>query len=105
MCTHRDAAAIVALLSRPGLPTVIARDGVQHSWASYSQTMRRVILAAEAQRWLEGITVPVRLAIGTRDPIPDARFLDELARGHSTVTVERWDDADHDLPLTHPPEP
>jgi pimeloyl-ACP methyl ester carboxylesterase len=102
MCGHRDAAAVVARLWRPGLPPTIARDGVQHSWVSYSQTMRRVILDAAAPGWLPATRCPVMLVAGARDPVTDVALLDDLAVRHANVTTEVWSGGDHDLPLSHP---
>ena len=65
VCKHRGAAAVVASLVRPGLPALIRRDGVQHSWASYSQSFRQVLDSAEASRSLANIHVPIELVAGT----------------------------------------
>lgn len=102
MCAHRATAASLAGLWRPGLPTPIARDGVQHTWASYSGTMRDVILSADIPAWLDAIDVPVRLVAGDQDPIVDADWLAELSARHTHITLELWPGRDHDLPLTDP---
>lgn len=83
MCAHRDAAAKLARLWRPGLPAAIVRDGVQHSWVSYSETMGRIILAADAPAWLDDVCCPIALVIGDRDPIADRGL------GTSSPPVER----------------
>ena len=102
MCKHRGAAAVVASLVRPGLPAVIRRDGVQHSWASYSQSFRQVLASAEARRWPANIHVPVELVPGTEDPVTDLAYLRQLAEQLPYVTLTIRDGADHDLPLTNP---
>ncbi len=102
VCKHRGAAAIVASLVRPGLPAAIRRDGVQHSWASYSQSFRQVLASAEGGRWLAGIHVPVELVAGTEDPVLDLTYLRQLAEELPYVTLSIRDGADHDLPLTIP---
>lgn len=101
MCDHREAAAIVAAAVRPGLPAAIRRDGVQHSWASYSQTFRHVLAAAEGGRWLAEVRVPVELAAGTDDRVTDLGYLGRLAYDLPHVTLTVHEGADHDLPLTH----
>ena len=102
VCKHRGAAAVVASLVRPGLPAVIRRDGVQHSWASYSQSFRHVLASAEGSRWLAKIDVPVELVAGTEDPVTDLAYLRRLAEELPHVTLTIRDGADHDLPLTDP---
>ncbi len=102
VCKHRGAAAVVASLVRPGLPGVIRRDGVQHSWASYSQSFRQVLASAEASRWLANIHVPVELVAGTEDPVTDLTYLQQLAEKLPHVTLNIRSGADHDLPLTNP---
>ncbi len=103
VCNHRELAAWFAAALRPDLPPQIARDGVQHTWVSYSETLRRLLLAAEASAWLDEIDVPVLFVAGTGDPVCDLAWLDHLAARHPGVTVERWQ-GDHDLPLSYDSE-
>ena len=102
VCRHRSAAAVVASLVRPGLPAIIRRDGVQHSWASYSQSFRQVLASAEGTRWLAGIRVPVDIVAGTHDPVIDLTYLRQLAEQLQHVTLTIRDGDDHSLPLTNP---
>ena len=102
MCKRRGAAAVVASLVRPGLPAVIRRDGIQHSWASYSQSFRHVPASAEGSRWLANVHVPVELVAGADDPVTDLAYLRQLAEELPFVTLTVHDGADHDLPLTDP---
>ena len=102
VCKHRSAAAVVASLVRPGLPAVIRRDGVQHSWASYSQSFRQVLASAEGGRWLTNLHVPVELVAGAEDPATDLVYLRQLAEQQPYVKLTIRDGADHDLPLTNP---
>lgn len=101
MCAHHRAAAALARWSNPGLPPELAADAVEHTWSSYSETLGRCLLTGEPATWLRNISVPVHLIAGTRDPVVDFELLDELARRHDGVRVERWD-GDHGLPLTEP---
>ncbi|MEO6126361.1 MAG: alpha/beta fold hydrolase [Ilumatobacteraceae bacterium] len=101
-CKHRRAAAVVASLIRPGWPAVIRRDGLQHSWTSYSQSFHEVLATAEAAQRLANIDVPVEFVAGSDDPVTDLTHLRHLAAHLSHVTLTIRDGADHDLPLTDP---
>ncbi len=92
----------MAVLLRPGMPPDIARDAVQHTWKSYSDTMLEMILAARTVAWLDQISVPVTLIAGVHDNVPNLELLAELADDHPNVSFEPWPDADHDVPLTDP---
>jgi pimeloyl-ACP methyl ester carboxylesterase len=102
MCAHREAAAKVASLLRPGLPAAIRRAGVQHTWVSYSQTFKHVLAAADGGQWLAHMQVPVEFVAGANDPVTDLCYLRQLADELPHVTLTVQDDADHDLPLTEP---
>lgn len=103
VCDHRAIAGTLAIATHPGLPPPIAADGVQHTWESYSETLERVILAAEAGTWLAAATCPVRLVAGDRDRVVDNAFLSELRTRHRAVTTETWPGG-HDVPLALPHE-
>lgn len=98
VCEHRRLAAAVARLTNPSLPGPIAADGVEHTWASYSQTLELVLLAAGAAGWLRNAHCPVQLVAGDGDPVVDRGFLAQLAAECSHVALEVWDGG-HDLPL------
>jgi pimeloyl-ACP methyl ester carboxylesterase len=99
VCDHRDLAATLAQVLRPDLPGPIARDAVHHTWASYSQSLRDVILAAETRELVPRLGGPVHVIAGDRDPIAPADLLGGLTG--SCMPPAIWD-ADHDLELTHP---
>jgi pimeloyl-ACP methyl ester carboxylesterase len=101
---QRHAAGGARLLSalRRDLPPEVVADAVQHSWASYSETITKVVLMAEAGQWLPSVSVPVHLVAGRRDPVVDLDHLNELAEVDDHVSVERWSGAGHGIPLTHP---
>jgi pimeloyl-ACP methyl ester carboxylesterase len=99
---HRHTAARVATRLRPDLPKALAADAVEHSWESFSETLARVVLAAEAPSWLDQIDVPIHLIVGGQDPVVDVPFLDELAHSHPRLQLDIWGGAGHDLPLTDP---
>jgi pimeloyl-ACP methyl ester carboxylesterase len=100
VCEHRDVAAVVAQLTRPDLPGPIARDGVEHTWPSYSETLERVVLSAEARPLLETLDLPVHLVTGAADRVAPPALLDGLA-AQPNVTTGIWDGG-HELPLLHP---
>jgi pimeloyl-ACP methyl ester carboxylesterase len=101
VCEHRRLAATLAVLTRGGLPAPIARDGVEHSWASYSRSVDRLILSTDAVPLIERLHLPIRFVVGVDDPIPDQDLLAELALfGHISLTV--WSGADHGVVIEQP---
>lgn len=102
VCDHRAAAVGLAGVLRPGLPAPILRDGVQHSWASYSETFGHVLAAAEGAHWLAEVSVPVGLVAGSDDRVTDLGYLHRLAAALPHVSLTVSEGADHGLPLTDP---
>lgn len=100
MCDHRGIAGWLAVALHPELPIPVARDSVQHSWASYSETLAEIIVSARAGAWLNALTIPVLVVAGDEDQVLDHAYLDRLAV-RSSLTLERWAGA-HDLPLSRP---
>jgi pimeloyl-ACP methyl ester carboxylesterase len=99
---HRRAAARLAGHFRSDLPRALAADAVAHSWESFSETLTRVVLAAEARTWLDQTDTPIDLIVGGQDPLVDIAFLDELSHTHPRLHLDVWSGAGHDLPLTDP---
>jgi pimeloyl-ACP methyl ester carboxylesterase len=103
MCMRRPRLARwVAVTYRPELPLPVARDGVRHSWESYSQSFAELVEAVARPRWVEEATVPVRVLTGGLDRLPDLAVLGALAGARPDVRVEVIAGADHLLPLSHP---
>lgn len=100
LCRHHRMGTELAILTHPRLPRAVAADAVQHSWASYSQTLGRVILDAKALDWLGTTESPVRLVAGDHDPVVDHQLLRDVG-AISGVEVEIWPGR-HDLPLVEP---
>ena len=98
---HPKLSGLLLQALRPDLPSPLAHDGIRHSWASYAETLRRVIVAAGGSDWLTQVNVPVRLVVGDDDPVTDAAFLAELTASLPSVTLSVWSGG-HDLPLIHP---
>ncbi len=103
MCRHRELAARLAVLARPDLPAEIATDSVQHSWASYSRSLRRLVLDADTARWLAQVDAPVVIVAGDADPVCDQRWLRELASRGPATRFCAWP-GHHHLPLLRPIE-
>ncbi len=97
----RLAAGLFSMM-RPDLPYPMAEDATRHSWVSYSETVRRVILAAEGAKWLASARPPVVIVAGSQDRYMDLGFLSELSDRHPHVQLRVWDGEGHDLPLTQP---
>jgi pimeloyl-ACP methyl ester carboxylesterase len=97
-------AARLAHWSHRDLPSAIAIDAVRPSWVSYSETLTRLVLAGDANTWLDEIDVPVRLFVGSRDHTCNIDLLTRLASATRHVDVDVWHDAGHHLPLERPLE-
>jgi pimeloyl-ACP methyl ester carboxylesterase len=103
LCQARPALAVrLYSMIRPDLPYPLVEDSIQHSWASYSETLRRLILAAEGANWLASAGSPVLLVVGTADKYLDLEFLRSLADQHPHVHLDVWAGQGHDLPLSQP---
>jgi pimeloyl-ACP methyl ester carboxylesterase len=100
LCERRPSlAAKLVVRLRPDLPRELAADAVEHSWASYSETLTRVVLAAEASHWLEQIDAPVLFVVGSDDAVCDLGFLGQLVSGTRVADLLVLPGAGHDLPL------
>lgn len=101
VCDHRDLASRLAQWTHPGLPPEVARDGVAHTWHSYSQSLEQVILSARAGSWLPSVQASVHLVAGRSDRIVDRAHLADLASHQSGLVLETWEGG-HNLPLSQP---
>ena len=101
VCNHRRLAGKLAVLTHPRLPAPVAADSVQHTWTSYSETLQKLVLGAEAPSWRPDIRCRVWLVAGDADRVVDNGFLAELADQHAHVRAETWP-GDHHLPLRQP---
>jgi pimeloyl-ACP methyl ester carboxylesterase len=100
----RLAARVYAAL-RPAFPYPLVQDATRHSWVSYSETMRRVILAAEAATWFASRGTedpPILVVAGDQDRYLDLEFLGELVGQGSGAWLDVWPGEGHDLPLVQP---
>lgn len=103
ICSARPRLAVrLYAAARPAIPLPVLEDATRHSWVSYSQTVARVILAAEGARWLDSTRVPIVIVAGTRDRYLDVEFLRELLDACPPHRLEVWEGEGHDLPLARP---
>jgi len=81
----------------PDVPAVVAKDGLRHTWTSYSRTLQNVIFRAQTGEWLQALRHPILMIHGIEDrtaPIenvrrglahlPHARLI-ELQTGHNFI--------------------
>jgi len=59
MYSIRPLLRLVARLLAPDVPPAVARAALQHTWISYSQTLRHVIFKPHAREWLQLVQHPV----------------------------------------------
>lgn len=102
-CDHRALAGQISILTHPSLPPAVAADGVQHSWASYAETLQEVILAAEGSTWVDQVGCPALLVAGDRDPVVDHDYLRQVAFTHDNFELLEQS-GDHNMALRRPDE-
>lgn len=99
-CDHRRLAATISGLVRPALPPAVAADSVEHSWASYSRSMRHTLIEGQSVDRVSDSLCPVLLVAGNDDPVVDRAYLETLSK-RTNVTLLTWQGG-HDLPLRQP---
>lgn len=103
LCEKRpELAARLYSMIKPDFPYPILEDATRHSWTSYSETIKRVILATEAVRWVGSVRCEVELVAGTEDRLLDLDLLRELTECHPHVRLHVVPGAGHHLPLAQP---
>ncbi|GAC1345552.1 MAG: hypothetical protein NVSMB29_19820 [Candidatus Dormibacteria bacterium] len=103
LCGRRPGlAARVALFYRNDLPAEIARDGVLHSWESYSESIGELLAARVRPEWIAELALPVAILHGARDRLPDRALLEKIAATSPQIRFEVIDEADHQVPLAQP---
>jgi pimeloyl-ACP methyl ester carboxylesterase len=100
MCAHRELARRLAPLLRPDVPAPIARDAVDHTWHSYTQSMELLILSAESPTWVKAANRPVDLMAALDDAVPDIALLNALREANPLVPLTLIADGGHELPLS-----
>lgn len=105
MCEHRRPSSWVAVALNPDAPVPLARLGVLHTWPAYRDALEYVVLAQDWRPAMEALVsaqVPVALANGASDPVPDHALVAELAGTHAVVDAPVHRVAAHELPVAHP---
>ncbi|CAN7176675.1 alpha/beta hydrolase [Microbacterium foliorum] len=104
MCRHRRFASYAAIAVNPSLPITVARDGVRHTWLSYSGALNSIVMSDDWLPALEALgrrNIAVLLVNGTDDPVPVPGLADRLARSYPNLTVSTHRGG-HQLPLSDP---
>ncbi|MAT06686.1 MAG: hypothetical protein CL424_16745 [Acidimicrobiaceae bacterium] len=103
-CRHRMAAGWLSTVAEPRLPIPIARQVPLHTWPSYRDAVRHLVIHVDWQELMstcEHLGIEVRLAWGARDPVGDRSYAKRLTSGRA-AHIEVLDHGDHRLPLTDP---
>lgn len=98
MCRHRTVASWLAVVIRPDLPVMVARSGVNHTWASYAGSLDGLIRDgdwAPALWALNERSIRVVIANGAHDPVPVPGRARMLERRFPSVRYEIREYADH----------
>lgn len=99
MCLlRRPAAGVLARWARD-LPTRVARDGVQHSWPAYRDTLLALLEDNPLPAAVEHPPAPTTVVVGDADPETPAS--DVLDWPHERVEVIEVEGGDHLLPIRH----
>ena len=108
-CTlHRVAHPVARVLVtrfHPELPAAVVADGLEHTWASYSRTLRSVVIEHRVAPDLITAAVPTVLLGGRQDPEAPAVYLEALdakLRSASVPVRLELGAGDHHLALRHP---
>lgn len=104
-CGHRGIASWLAVGSRPDLPVPVTRSGVNHTWATYSDSLDSLVRDdawAPALQALGERRTRVLITEGSRDPVPVPGRGVELARHFPGTRYRIHENADHLLPLADP---
>ncbi|WP_282826727.1 alpha/beta fold hydrolase [Gulosibacter sediminis] len=104
MCRHRLFASYVAVALNPSLPVPVARDGVRHTWLSYTGALNSIVMSDD---WLPALdtlgqrNIAVLLVNGIDDPVPAPGRADRLACSYPNLTALTHKGG-HQLPLSDP---
>ena len=95
MCRLRPLAVAFAPLLVRDLPAKIAADGPRHTWASYSRTLRRVVIEHRVAPDLSAVRMPVTLIHGRGDEVAPLAHLLALADENPHLRVHLVDGDHH----------
>jgi hypothetical protein len=72
---------------------------VQHTWASYSETLDDVILSTSVNHSLHRTKCSMRFVVGDQDRVVDLPHLRQLSMLSARMGLDEWRGG-HDLPLS-----
>ncbi|MGI9032446.1 MAG: hypothetical protein ACR2HY_01920 [Acidimicrobiales bacterium] len=87
-------------LAAPDLPAEVARDSVEHTWASFSQAFDSLVGNADVVAWAGTASARLVVVQGDDDPIAPPALVTRVL-GHTQVEI-RTLPGDHHLPLRRP---
>lgn len=90
---------LMPLLVR-NVPAVVAKEGLRHTWTSYSRTLQNVIFRAETQQWVQSVRQPVLMLHGKNDRTSPIENVRQGIVGLPQIRLVEYD-ADHSLIFTH----
>jgi pimeloyl-ACP methyl ester carboxylesterase len=99
MCRFRLPLIAIAPILTRGLPAAVARDGLRHTYASYTRTLQRVVVDHHAAADLDRRLDPTVLVHGRDDHVVPVHHVEELASPRAHVSVVA---GDHHLPIHNP---
>lgn len=100
LCRFRFVARALAPLVAPDLPPEVARDGVEHTWASARQAFDSLVHDADLAVWAGRATAPLLVVQGEDDLIAPPSYVERVL-GDTGVEI-RTIPGDHHLPLRQP---
>lgn len=96
----RPLASAIAPIVAPTMPAAVARDGVLHSWSSYSGSLRAIIEERRMREWATVLADRLTVVQGIGDVVaPPDEVRDALGAQRVALVVEP---GDHHLPLSRP---
>ncbi len=102
MCTFRPIAMLVAPMVRRDVPAAVAIDAVRHTWPSYSETVRCVLMEHRIDRDVSALTGPTIAIHGSADRVAPIGRVAELAASLPHVELRTVEGGDHHLALSQP---
>jgi len=100
LCRFRPVARAVAPFMAPDLPPEVARDGVEHTWASARQAFDSLVHDADLVHWAGAASASLVVVQGDGDLIAPPESLARVL-GDTRMKI-RTMSGDHHLPLRQP---
>ncbi len=84
-----------------GVPALVAKDSIRHTWQSYSRTLQHIIFQASTRQWIEAARQPVLLLHGTEDKTAPLANVRNAAQHFANGRLLEIEKAGHDFIFTH----